>query len=149
MSTNRIALHIPGRPVGKGRARSNRKTGHHYTPAATVSAEQRIQGAWIAAGRPTLGDGAIQLRVTLWVDRPKAHFKRDGSLSAEGKRRPIPLVKPDTDNAVKLVMDALNGMAYKDDVQIADHTVSRQWSITGAATTIVLRPLTHSRGVTS
>lgn len=33
--------------------------------------------------------------------------------------RELPLKKPDMDNIVKVVADALNGVAYHDDVQIA------------------------------
>lgn len=33
--------------------------------------------------------------------------------------RILPLKKPDTDNIVKVVSDALNGVAYHDDTQIA------------------------------
>lgn len=29
-----------------------------------------------------------------------------------------PLVKPDIDNCIKSIMDALNGVAYKDDKQV-------------------------------
>jgi Holliday junction resolvase RusA-like endonuclease len=35
---------------------------------------------------------------------------------------------PDADNLGKLVKDALNGIAYKDDSQVSDLRVTKQWS---------------------
>jgi Holliday junction resolvase RusA-like endonuclease len=49
-------------------------------------------------------------------------------LSATGLRHPVPRSrKPDLDNAVKLVMDALNTRAYRDDVRIARVYCERVW----------------------
>ena len=60
--------------------------------------------------------------------RPRGHFRRDGNLSAEGLRHPVPRnKKPDVDNALKLVMDALNSRAYRDDVLVAKVIVERDW----------------------
>lgn len=63
------------------------------------------------------------------VERPGSHFNSRGELSAEGLRHPLPENrKPDVDNALKLVMDALNGRAYKDDVQITTSREMKRWS---------------------
>jgi Holliday junction resolvase RusA-like endonuclease len=57
---------------------------------------------------------------------------RDGTLSAAGQRKPFPTgKKPDVDNALKLLMDALNGKAYRDDVDVVDARVRRVWSFDG------------------
>ncbi len=44
------------------------------------------------------------------------------------KRRPSPHKKPDSDNIAKVVADALNGIAYDDDAQIADLTVIKRYT---------------------
>lgn len=44
------------------------------------------------------------------------------------KRRPSPYKKPDSDNIAKVVADALNGIAYDDDAQIADLTVIKRYT---------------------
>lgn len=60
--------------------------------------------------------------------RPRGHFRKNGELSAEGLRHPVPRNrKPDVDNALKLICDALNTRAYRDDVLIAKATVERVW----------------------
>lgn len=124
-----ITLTVPGAPTGKGRPKFVRATGRTYTPASTQSAEQRIQSAWYAAGEPRIeGRGAIKMYVELVLGRPQNHWRRDGTLGLAGDRAPWPVKKPDADNALKLVCDALNGMAYIDDVQVTDVRVVRRWA---------------------
>ena len=43
------------------------------------------------------------------------------------KKQP-PLVKPDIDNVVKLVMDALNGVAYDDDKQVVRQYAEKRYT---------------------
>lgn len=100
-----FSLTIPGKPHGQGRARHGR--GFTYTPAETRAHAQRIQTEWIAAGRPTLPAGAhYSVSVTSWRARPASHRTTKGGLSAAGRRQPFP-GKPDCDNELKAVLDAL------------------------------------------
>lgn len=139
---NSIALTVPGPPKGKGRPRSTRQ-GRVYTPADTVSAEQRIQGEWIAAGCPRLPDGPISMDVTACMSRPQAHWRGLGAMSAQGRSQRYPLKTPDVDNLLKLAADALSGLAYSDDRLIVQASVTRQWALAGQLehTRIVLYPL--------
>jgi Holliday junction resolvase RusA-like endonuclease len=50
--------------------------------------------------------------MVFWFDRPKGHSKARRSKS-EPK-----ISRPDIDNLCKLVLDALNGVAYNDDGQV-------------------------------
>lgn len=82
---------------------------------------EEIKYAWRAAGHPLL-EGPLQLECEFLFLRPKAHYDANG------------LVKPryfherpgrgknggDIDNLVKIVLDALNQVAYEDDLQVAD-----------------------------
>lgn len=47
---------------------------------------------------------------------PKSFSKDKKELARSGQLRPV--VKPDIDNVAKGIMDALNGVAYKDDNQV-------------------------------
>ena len=99
---------VPGRVVGKGRPRFT-KAGRAYTPRATVEFEQRVRAVWIAAGHPML-TGPLAVRVTVVRPLPKSAPKsRDGEWDTH---------RPDLDNVVKAVLDALNGVAYEDDAQV-------------------------------
>lgn len=63
------------------------------------------------------------------VQRRASHYNSMAELNTEGLRHPLPENrKPDVDNAAKLVMDALNKRAYKDDVQVTDARFRKRWS---------------------
>lgn len=137
-----IELIIPGTPTGKGRPRFSTRTGHAVTPQKTRVAEARVFEAWSLAGQPRLPDGPVLLTVEIALSRPNAHWKTDGTLSAAGQRVEWPTKKPDTDNVLKLIMDSLNGCAYKDDAQVVHCWVVKRWCHPDEAehTTVTLRP---------
>ena len=125
-----FTLDIEGMAEGKQRPRHNPFIQKRpFTPKKTVVAEREIRAAWEAVGKPRLPDGAIGVEVVISVARPGTHFKRNGELSAEGQRHPYPdNKKPDIDNAVKLIFDALNTRAWRDDVRIVSLQIERMWA---------------------
>jgi Holliday junction resolvase RusA-like endonuclease len=123
-----LTLVIPGTPTGKGRPKFVRATGRTYTPAKTKAAENRVYLAWLEAGQPTLPDGPLWMTVEIVLARPQNHWKRDGTLSATGERSHRPTKKPDIDNVIKLIADALNGCAYRDDAQLVDVSCVKRWA---------------------
>lgn len=135
--TDPLYLHkltIPGTAVGKGRPRFNTRTGRAYTDQKTRVAENDIRAIWREAGSPRLPDGwPISVEVIVVMKRPASHYLGSGALSAAGRRSVYPIRKPDADNCAKLVCDALNGLAYKDDAQITDLEVRRRWAEPGGA----------------
>lgn len=57
-----------------------------------------------------------------------------------------PTLKPDADNIAKVVCDALNSIAYKDDKQITCLTVDKVWADNGIEKVVVeIEELVHSR----
>jgi Holliday junction resolvase RusA-like endonuclease len=123
-----FTLLIEGQPQGKGRPKFG--GGRAWTPKATKLAEGEVVRQWEEAGKPRLPDGCgLRIEIMLYVVRPGGHYKQNGELSAEGHRFPTPYAtKPDVDNALKLVMDALNKKAYRDDVRIVSSVVDRLWA---------------------
>lgn len=121
-----MALHIPGPPQTKGRPRFG--NGRTYTDKRTLLAEQDIRHAWEQAGQPCLGDGPIALSLTVAFARPKSHLRKDGSLSATGRRFPWPTKRPDLDNTLKLFADSLNRRAWMDDAQIVTAYTQKVWA---------------------
>ena len=73
-----------------------------------------------ACGKRIKVPGAIEIVVNAWFPRPK---------SKTWKTRPMPWYrhtgKPDADNVLKAVLDALNGFAWVDDAQISTATVRK------------------------
>jgi Holliday junction resolvase RusA-like endonuclease len=125
-----FTLWIGGEPQGKDRPRFVKSTGRTFTTKKTELAEGEVRRKWEEAGEPRLPDDtAIRIEVVLYVARPASHWRKDGTLSAQGERQPRPhSKKPDVDNAIKLVMDALNKRAYRDDVRIVEALVERHWA---------------------
>ena len=102
---------------GKGRPRFARRGAHvaTYTPDSTVAYEQAVQLAYQAAGG-RLHDGAVAVRITAHQALPPRATKAQRAAAERGEISPIR--KPDLDNIVKIVLDALNGAAYRDDTQV-------------------------------
>jgi Holliday junction resolvase RusA-like endonuclease len=125
-----IELRVAGKAHAKQRQRFDPRSKRAYTPPANIVNENDIRAVWREAGEPRIEDqdAAVGIEMFIKVVRPKGHYKKDGTLSAEGKRNPKPAnKKPDLDNALKTVMDALNSRAYRDDVRVARALVDRDW----------------------
>lgn len=112
-------IHVRGHVVGKGRPRFVRNGNGVgvYTPDATVEAERAIAGAWIVLNvqqvrRPT----PISLNIEARISRPKVHYRANGQLKPNAPA--FPSTRPDLDNLLKTVKDALNGVAWEDDSQV-------------------------------
>ena len=96
-------------PIAKGRPRSCIRDGRIlvYTPKETVEAEHAIRVA-VMSQSESFPTGALRLDATFYRVRPK-------SLS---KKHTLPTKKPDLENYLKLLLDALNKYLFTDDAQI-------------------------------
>lgn len=115
----RYRVHIPAKPVAKGRARINpaNPKAVPYTPKATVVAEAWVRMAVTqAVGSPRV-PGPVALRVVFVMPIPKSRPRSWREAAAAG--RILHIGKPDADNLLKLVSDALNGIAWEDDAAVA------------------------------
>jgi Holliday junction resolvase RusA-like endonuclease len=140
-SESEIVLRIPGRSSTKQRPQFNPFMKVAFTPKANIINENDVRAIWREAGEPRIDDeSAIEIVVEIFVERPKGHFRANGELNKKGLDNPVPRnKKPDIDNALKLVMDALNSRAYHDDVRIARAIVERKWG-EWPVTIVKLRP---------
>lgn len=105
------------RPVSKARPRF--VNGRCYTPETTKVAEDAI--AFIVKAhmiKHGLTTTLLPVSITLEFSfkLPASATKRDRELLKQGKLQNIK--KPDLDNLVKLVTDAMNKIAYNDDNQV-------------------------------
>lgn len=116
-------LTIPGPPVGKARPRVTRYG--TYTPKATKEYEALVRGLWLEEYGQTGLDGALRVEITAYFVPPKSASKRRRQDMLDGQERPIK--KPDADNIAKAVLDALNGVAYKDDCQSVDIAIHKYY----------------------
>lgn len=117
-----IHLFIPGNPVPQGRPRACIRGKHAsvYEDAKSKDWKRTVAGHardWLGnyfvdKGKLwTLIDTAIKLQVEFRILRPK---------SVSVRKRPDPICRPDLDNLVKAVKDALNGVLWRDDSRIIE-----------------------------
>ena len=120
---------------GKDRPRSTR-SGHHYTPKRTMTAEARIEAAYREAhpGRAP-HTGPVTMLVDAYYPIPSSAPKWR-ALLLPGTAH---CQKPDWDNLGKLVSDGLNGVAYIDDKQVYWATVTRRYSSSASGIHVTLR----------
>lgn len=113
-----------------------------FTPAATRRAEQAVRAAYELAVMDKGGTVAdyrapkhVSVSVTIWTQRhlPKSRAKK---ISTEEDT-----YKPDADNVTKLVMDALNGVAWVDDAQVTDLNVHKKYRYSDAPERTTVRIL--------
>ena len=79
--------------------------------------------AAIAAGATPTDELPLTMIVDWVFQRPKSHFRKDGTL-----RPGVPMLpRGDNKNLLSGVEDALNGIAYLDDYQIGKHVLDRSY----------------------
>lgn len=104
--------------VGKGRPRFTR-LGKPYTPAKTAIAERIVREGFAEAAGDRYADFTGPVSVSVKATRELA---RSNPKDWAGR---TDMMKPDIDNVLKLVLDALNGIAYHDDSQVMFTTASK------------------------
>ena len=119
-----LTISVPGVPTAKSRPKFNGKTGRAYTPEKTSQKENEIAEKWF---HPKLPKGQeFGIRVSCEFPRPKTHLNKDGEVKP-GYAYAIPGPRIDVDNLLKLVLDALNGVAYDDDRFCTGAFVTKRW----------------------
>ena len=123
-----LRFSVPGLPIGKARPRF--ASGHAYTPRRTRAYEDEVTLSALVAMRshatgrgrlrrtPFPLEGPLSLTVRAYFPRPKSHPRRQWHPA-----------KPDGDNVVKAIADALEvAGAYRDDARIVHFEV---WKLCG------------------
>jgi Holliday junction resolvase RusA-like endonuclease len=126
-----ISFTIPGPPVGKGRPIVGRSFGSGHatlrTPKKTASYESLVKMAGYQAmiGR-TLLLGPVSVRLDVCCAIPASWSGKKSTQAALDIIRPT--TKPDLDNVMKAIFDGLNGVVWKDDVQVVSATAEKTYS---------------------
>lgn len=113
--------------TGKARPRMNTRTGHAYTPTKTKLYEYSLR-QWFVYYYPKFKpiESRVKIRITAYFNIPKSTSKKQ---EAEMLKENIsPTKKPDIDNIIKVVLDAMNGFAYKDDTQVTYIEVEKKYA---------------------
>lgn len=115
-------FNIPGKIKSKQRPRFNGK--YAYTPKETVDYENWIKHCYLMKyieEKPL--EIPLAINIVAYYEIPKSTSKKRKQQMLDGEI--LPTIKPDTDNIAKSILDALNGIAYKDDKQVVDLRVRK------------------------
>lgn len=118
-----------GDVVGKARPRMNTRTGRAYTPTNTKNYEYFLR-QWFIREYPnfTTIESRVKVTIIAYFGIPKSTSKKK---EAEMLANIIsPTKKPDADNIVKIVLDAMNKFAFKDDTQVTKLEIEKKYSRT-------------------
>lgn len=119
------AFTVYGQPIAKGRPRLG-KWGT-YTPEKTINYENLVKMSYLEEHKgKELLKGELSMIINFYFAIPKSTSKKNRKLMNEGKIRHNK--KPDIDNCIKSITDALNGIAYKDDSQIVQVKACKLYS---------------------
>ena len=113
-----ISFTVPGQAVGKQRPRFSRKSGRTYTPEKTVNYETLVRLSYQQQvdAEPFERDKPLSLKLEIYQQIPNSVSKKKREAMI-GKKM-LPTKRPDIDNVIKSVLDAVNEIAFHDDSQI-------------------------------
>lgn len=122
-----VQFTVWGEPQGKGRPRMGRAGGYTsiYTPKETRAYEERIRAAYLSQFSTFRfpKDAVLDLQVLAYCGIAKSTSNKKRLLMLSHVLRPSK--KPDGDNILKAVADALNEVAYDDDKQLVDMQIHK------------------------
>ncbi|WJJ94015.1 RusA family crossover junction endodeoxyribonuclease [Neopusillimonas aromaticivorans] len=142
-----IRFTVPGKPVAKARPKAAARGKHItlYTPQKTVAYESTVALAarQAMAGKPLL-TGPVEVFMTLVLPVPVSWSKRKQADALAGAV--MPTTKPDADNCVKAIFDAVNGVVWVDDVQVVGLRLRKIYGATPCAQVTVSPYISQTSG---
>ena len=121
--SRKIEFFVPGAPVGKGRPRAARRGAGvvMFTPEKTAGYETLVAAAASNAMRAhqlahQLLDGPLEAMLEMRFQVPASWSKARRARALAGAEWHTS--KPDADNVAKAVLDACNGVVFRDDAQV-------------------------------
>jgi len=115
---------VIGQVTGKGRPRVNTYTARAYTPAKTKEYEELVKQYFVMKyPRRIALEGRIKVKIIAYFKILKTTKKADAEKMINGDISPTK--KPDIDNIIKIILDPLNKLAFKDDNQITKIEVEK------------------------
>lgn len=126
-----MEFEVVGAPVGKRRPKFS--TIHGYAQALKPKEDviyENLVKIMFQQAKPnnySLFNKPIKMKIEAYFAIPKSFSKVKQSQALEGEL--LPLTKPDADNIAKIICDALNDVAYKDDTQIVELSIIKRYAM--------------------
>ncbi|MEY9096323.1 RusA family crossover junction endodeoxyribonuclease [Paenibacillus sp. RC84] len=140
MNEKSLQFTVFGEPVAQGRPKFSTVGGFvkAYDPKKSRDFKDYVKLA-ASEHRPTsLLEHPLILEVNVYRSMPKSFSKKKALAAEDGLV--LPITKPDIDNYVKGIKDALKGIIWKDDSQVADLIARKRYSSTPRIE-ITIKPL--------
>ena len=127
----KIDFFVSGVPKAQPRVKAFVRGGHAgvYTPDSAESWKQAVRRETVANAPESLVAWSVRVELDFFLPRPKAHHKRDGSVKANS---PVwHCKKPDLDNLIKAVVDAITDTqrVWLDDSQICQISATKSYAL--------------------
>ncbi len=123
---------VPGEPVAWARARQHGK--HFFTAPHVTAHKALVQAAALRNIAVWESTGPFIIECHFCFGRPKSWSKKKREETLHH------LSKPDVDNLVKLIKDALNGIAWVDDSQVIQVHATKSYSTDPRTMVEISRP---------
>ena len=97
--------------------------------------KKEIQKLYLdAASGAVFEDRPVYIKMYIYKKMPATSWSKKHKEEMHLKPAPI---KPDVDNVIKLYLDALNGLAYKDDAQVVSISAYKIYDYTDSVSLII------------
>lgn len=118
---------INEKAIGKERPRFNTRTHTTYTPQRTKDFEEKV--VWAFKGKYNIDQEAsynpFRAKITA-IYRPPVNTSKKKVAELDGQAY---TKKPDVDNIAKAILDSLNGLVYKDDNQVTELIIKKEYGL--------------------
>lgn len=134
-----ISFYVQGTPIPQPRPQVSTQGGfarafvpkkhpvHAWREAVRVGACGALAISWLSGRAPVAGP--LALSVKLYLPRPKSHYGTGRNAAKVKRSAPaLPAVRPDLDNYLKAIQDALDGVLWKDDGQVVQITAAKLYA---------------------
>jgi Holliday junction resolvase RusA-like endonuclease len=124
----KIFFTVDGEPVAKARPKFVIAKGFPiaYTPEKTRIAEKTIRDTAVMFYRCVPTTKPVEVNLVFHKSVPKSWSKKKQQEALDGLI--LPQMKPDIDNYIKTVFDALNGVVWVDDSQVCSVNAKKKYS---------------------
>ncbi|MDC0763449.1 RusA family crossover junction endodeoxyribonuclease [Brevibacillus sp. AG] len=123
-----IVFTVYGEPVAQGRPKATTVGGfvRMYDPKKSKDFKDFVKLVASEHAPAALLEGQLKMKVDVFRTIPKSLSKKKAAQAEAGEIRPTS--KPDVDNYLKGIKDALKSVIWKDDSQVVEVLVSKWYS---------------------
>lgn len=122
-----VTIPIPPKPQSRPRFSSRGGFVKAYEEKEMTAYKLRVSGWFRKTGSKPIENAPVSITLRFYVAPPKYLAKKKRQQALENETIWVDK-KPDLDNYVKAILDAINGIAYKDDGQIASLNAVKVYS---------------------